>query len=33
MPVKNVTFPQAGQYTFYLICDDVRIAHQHVEVR
>ena len=33
VPLKNVAFAQPGQYTFYLVCDGQRIAHQHVEVR
>jgi hypothetical protein len=33
IPLKNVTFGSAGQYTFYLLCDGQRIAHEHVEVR
>lgn len=31
--VTNVVFDQAGQYTFYLLCDGQRIAQEHVEVR
>lgn len=35
LPIRltNVVFDQAGQYTFYLLCDDQRIAQEQVEVR
>jgi hypothetical protein len=33
IPLKNVVFQRAGQYTFYLLCDEKQIAHVHVEVR
>ncbi len=33
IPLKNVLFRRPGQYTFYLICDGKRIAHEYVEVR
>jgi hypothetical protein len=33
IPLKNVPFDQAGQYTFYLLCDGRRIAEAPVEVR
>jgi hypothetical protein len=31
--MRNVTFDQPGQYTFYLLCDGQRIAQEQVEVR
>jgi len=31
--LRNVTFDQPGQYTFYLLCDGQRIAQEQVEVR
>jgi hypothetical protein len=31
--LRNVTFDQPGQYTFYLLCDGRRIAQEQVEVR
>jgi len=31
--MKNVTFDQPGQYTFYLLCDGQRIGKEQVEVR
>jgi hypothetical protein len=31
--LRNVTFHEAGQYTFYLLCDGQRIAQEQVEVR
>jgi hypothetical protein len=33
IPMRNVTFDQHGQYTFYLLCDVRRIAEAHVDVR
>jgi hypothetical protein len=33
IPLKNMTFDRAGQYTLYLLCDDQRIAEVHVDVR
>jgi hypothetical protein len=33
IPLRNVTFGKAGQYTFYLLCDGRRIAEAQVEVR
>ncbi len=31
--MKNVTFGQAGQYTFHLLCDGQSIGQEQVEVR
>jgi hypothetical protein len=31
--MANVTFDQAGQYTFYLHCDGQPIGQEQVEVR
>jgi hypothetical protein len=33
MALRNVTFNEPGQYTFYLLCDGQRIAQEQVEVR
>jgi hypothetical protein len=33
IPLKNVTFNEPGQYTFYLFCDDRRIAEEQLVVR
>ena len=31
--MHNLTFDEAGQYAFYLLCDGERIAQEPVEVR
>jgi len=33
IPMKNVSFPRAGQYTFHLLWNGQRIAEERVEVR
>lgn len=33
IPLTNVTFPVAGQYTFHLLCDGKTIAEEKVSVR
>jgi hypothetical protein len=33
IPLKNVVFPEAGQYAFYLICDGQPIADEKILVR
>ena len=32
IPLRNVTFDQAGQYAFHLLCDEHRLAHVEIEV-
>jgi hypothetical protein len=33
IPIRNVVFPQLGQYAFRLLCDQVAIAEVNFEVR
>ena len=33
IPLTNVTFPEAGQYAFHLLCDGQPIAEEKVVVR
>ncbi|MBC7852638.1 MAG: hypothetical protein IAF94_04305 [Pirellulaceae bacterium] len=33
IPIRNIVFPQPGQYVFRLLCDQVAIAEAHFEVR
>jgi hypothetical protein len=33
MPLKNLVFEDPGQYTFHLLCNDVVIAEEKIQLR